>query len=102
MGCMMSLRFLLEKSDLIAGAHYHGGYLVTPEAGTSVTPSENVGVYMTGGDADDWFAMSEDQFDVIIRPFLPPGNAIFFLPPLLSLALALALSLSLSLSSLTA
>ena len=65
MGCMMSLRFLLERSDLIAGAHCHGGYLVSPESGTSITPSNlPVGVYMTGGDADDWFAMSEDQFDV--------------------------------------
>jgi poly(3-hydroxybutyrate) depolymerase len=65
MGCMMSLRFLLERSDLIAGAHCHGGYLVSPESGTSIIPSSlPIGVYMTGGDADDWFAMSEDQFDV--------------------------------------
>jgi len=64
MGCMMSLRFLLERSDLIAGAHCHGGYLVSPEDGTSITPSKSVGVYMTGGDEDAWYAMSEDQFDV--------------------------------------
>ena len=41
-------RFLLEKSDLIAGAHCHGGYLVEPEAGTSITPSEDVAMKMIG------------------------------------------------------
>ncbi|GMH77676.1 hypothetical protein TrST_g7558 [Triparma strigata] len=64
MGCMMALRFLLEKSDIVAGAHCHGGYLVAPNAGTSITPNSGIGVYMTGGSDDDWYAMSSSQFSV--------------------------------------
>ncbi|GMH96314.1 hypothetical protein TrVE_jg3723 [Triparma verrucosa] len=64
MGCMMALRYLLEKSDIVAGAHCHGGYLVTPTAGTSITPNTGIGVYMTGGSDDDWYAMSSSQFNI--------------------------------------
>ena len=30
----------------------------------SITPNTGIGVYMTGGSDDDWYAMSQSQFSV--------------------------------------
>merc|ERR1719231_8964 len=58
MGCMMSHRFALEKSSIVAGFGCHGGRMIqfgdaeAEKARFNVNPMP---VYLTGGSEDAWF-----------------------------------------------
>ena len=56
-GCMMSQRFAMEHSSIVAGITCHGGRLIGDNKSSVsklVTPTH---VYLTGGSADAWFEM---------------------------------------------
>jgi len=73
MGCMMSHRLSLERSDAIAGFGCHGGTLIgmqNPDSPTHIAQQKSrfklqpMPVYMTGGTSDGWFDMAKPIFGV--------------------------------------
>jgi poly(3-hydroxybutyrate) depolymerase len=68
MGCMMSHRMALEKSELVAGFGCHGGTLIVLDSDFSAEKPERFAlqpmpVYMTGGTEDVWFTMASRARD---------------------------------------
>eukprot|EP00948_MAST-09A_sp_MAST-9A-sp1_P001539 g1539.t1 len=67
MGCMMSHRLALERSDIIAGFGCHGGTLIAVD-GNNIDEErkrfqlQSMPAYMTGGTDDPWF--HENTFDI--------------------------------------
>ena len=64
MGCMMSHRLALEKSNILAGFGCHGGRMIGLSSDVQSDrlkyDVKRMGVYMTGGDNDDWFTNNDD------------------------------------------
>ena len=67
MGCMMSHRLAMEKSNIIAGFGGHGGTLI--EGGNDLAGEKKkynikpMPAYMTGGTDDGWFDMAVNAFN---------------------------------------
>ena len=61
MGCMMSHRIAMERSNIIAGFGCHGGRAIQMDSGDDLTAQKQkydvqpMPAYMTGGTADEWF-----------------------------------------------
>mmetsp|Transcript_11342 Transcript_11342/g.21585 ORF Transcript_11342/g.21585 Transcript_11342/m.21585 type:complete len:520 (-) Transcript_11342:86-1645(-) len=67
MGCMMSHRFALERSKIVAGFGCHGGTLIQPGSNLAAQKTrfdlQPMPVYMTGGSSDTWFDLAKPIFD---------------------------------------
>ena len=68
MGCMMSHRLALEKSNIVAGFGCHGGTLIQP-ANPDLAEQKTrfdlqpMPAYMTGGSDDAWFELARPSFE---------------------------------------
>jgi len=67
MGCMMSHRFAMEKSNITAGFGCHGGALIRDASVTFAADKTKYDIqptpaYMTGGTADSWFDTSTEAY----------------------------------------